>query len=71
MSERIEVRIDYRVMQEMRPIEQEMLLIQRLKDAGIPVIGTMVFQGVNRGTIRAYVDLEEWCRVYIWEDKEE
>jgi len=44
----------------------EMWIIRKLKNAGIPIIGTLCFIGIERGTITRFEDMENFDSI-IWE----
>ena len=45
----------------------ETYIIGKLKDKGIPIIGTFLFGGLEKGTLHFYQDYETRDFIYIWE----
>lgn len=70
----IKVRIDIHEMQNhQHNILHSIKMIQLLKDAGLPVIGKIVFNGVERGvmTMHREADLDSDDLVVTWHDEHE
>ena len=71
MAERIEVIININNYPEdwsMSPAMWECWLVGKLKDAGVPVEGKLVFRGVKQGTLTRLEDQTDFGVIkYIWE----
>lgn len=46
---------------------QELIVMSRLRDAGIPVEGLLTFQGVKSGILWKHEDYKNYSIVYEWE----
>lgn len=46
----------------------ETWLIGKLKEAGMPVKGVLLFDGVERGVLDVWEQLDTQCRIYEWSD---
>jgi len=65
----IEVRFTKHEIEQIRCAEMfEMECLAKCKDAGIPVEGTLIFQGVKRGIITRFNDFETNDFVIQWRD---
>ena len=65
MSSHIEVRVPVSKAQE-NVIHTNMRVINELKQAGVPVLGATVLQGVSHGTLGIRLDRETQEYVYAW-----
>ena len=67
----IEVRIDPSELLEMMPLgserEWEWYCMARLRRAGIPIRGALVFRGVENGVLMHHRDLDTNEEVYRWQ----
>ena len=44
----------------------ESFCITKLKEAGVPIIGYLSFEGVREGTLKRLEDIETGETVYVW-----
>jgi hypothetical protein len=52
------------------PVLYEMWIVGKLKDAGIPIRGTILFRGLERGILTRTDDPEDFGQAtYTWIDK--
>ena len=65
MTQPIEVRVP-RQRAEDNPIFANMRVINELKQAGVPVLGATVLQGVSHGTLGVWFDSKTQEHVYAW-----
>jgi hypothetical protein len=54
---------------DMRDEEQEMYLIAVLKDAGIPIKGSLKFRGCEHGTLTKDIDFDTMTTRFKWVDR--
>jgi hypothetical protein len=70
MAERIEVKIrieDYPDGWVANPAMLEAWVVGKLKDAGVPVEGTLVFRGIKEGTLHRLDDPKDFdVTKYVW-----
>ena len=66
MSSHIEVRVPVSKAQE-NVIHANMRVINELKQAGVPVLGATVLQGVATGVLTLWTDRDTNEHVYAWE----
>lgn len=66
MSSHIEVRVPVSKAQE-NVIHTNMRVINELKQAGVPVLGATVLQGVATGALTLWTDRDTDEHVYTWE----
>lgn len=66
MSSHIEVRVPVSKAQE-NVIHTNMRVINELKQAGVPVLGATVLQGVSTGALTLWTDRDTDEHVYTWE----
>ena len=71
MAERIELTIyisEYPDGWDLSPAMWECWLVGKLKDAGVPVEGTLVFRRIKSGTLTRFDDPTDFgATKYIWE----
>lgn len=71
MAERIELTIhisDYPDNWRVSPALWECWIVGKLKDAGIPVEGKLVFRGIKRGSLTQLCDPKDFgASKYVWE----
>ena len=68
----IEVRVDdIELMELLSPSLDEMYVISKLKDAGIPIKGTFLFKGLKNGRLTVMNDLINHGTIYKWSDENE
>jgi hypothetical protein len=46
----------------------QMRILSKLRDAGIPINGFFLFQGLKKGTLTEEFDLENKGMIYTWEE---
>ena len=66
MTDLIEVRVPVGKAQE-NVIHTNMRVINELKQAGVPVLGATVLQGVSTGALTLWTDRDTNEHVYTWE----
>lgn len=71
MTDKIELTVyvsDYPDGWNMSPAMLECWLVGKLKDAGVPVDGELVFRGIKAGTITRFDDPKDLgATKYVWE----
>lgn len=46
----------------------QMYILSRLRDAGMPIKGLFLFQGVERGTLTEEMDITDRAMAYTWSE---
>ena len=67
MTQHIEVRMA-KSKAEDNPIFANMRVINELRQAGVPVLGATVLQGVSHGTLGVWFDSKTQEHVYAWSE---
>ena len=64
--------LDYPDVWRLTPVMWECWVVGKLRDAGIPVKGFLVFGGVKRGVLSRFDDAKDFGgSTYVWKDEDE